>query len=93
MNARERAHKIIDSLPDDKVANILEYLEFIKTKEELKLTNKIISDERINYDTILTAIQQGVQAIIEAGLEEALEDIGDMDEDIEDIMEDLEDFY
>jgi len=44
---REKAHQIIDSLSDQRLEAIYEYLQFIKLKEELKETDEITSDKLI----------------------------------------------
>ncbi len=46
-NLREKAHQIIDSLSDQKLETIYEYLQFIKLKEELKATYEITSDKLV----------------------------------------------
>jgi len=68
---REKAHQIIDSLSDQRLEAIYEYLQFIKLKEELKETDEIISDK-----LIMDAIEKGLQEEKDGNLI-ALEDIVD----------------
>jgi len=55
-SSREKAHRIIDCLSDNKIDVILEYLEFIKIKEEIKETIEILND-----DKLMSAIEKGIQ--------------------------------
>ena len=68
---REKAHQIIDSLSDQRLEAIYEYLQFIKLKEELKETDEITSDK-----LIMNAIEKGLQEEKDGNLI-ALEDIVD----------------
>ena len=70
-NLREKAHQIIDSLSDQRLEVIYEYLQFIKFKEELKATYEITSDEMI-----MDAIEKGLQEEADGNLI-ALEDLVD----------------
>ncbi len=70
-NLREKAHQIIDSLSDQRLEDIYEYLQFIKLKEELKATYEITSDK-----LIMEAIEKGLLEEADGNLI-ALEDIVD----------------
>lgn len=52
---REKAHQIIDSLSDQRLEAIYEYLQFIKLKEELMATYEITSDK-----LIMEALEKGL---------------------------------
>ncbi len=68
-NLREKAHQIIDSLSDQRLETIYEYLQFIKLKEELKAPYETTSDK-----LIMDAIEKGLQEEADGNLI-ALEDI------------------
>lgn len=55
---RERAHRIIDSISDKRIGQILDYLEYIRIKEELEATEEILSDEKM-----MSSIQKGIQEL------------------------------
>jgi hypothetical protein len=57
---RERAHRIIDSISDKRIGQILDYLEYIRIKEELEATEEILSDEEL-----ISSIQKGLQQLKE----------------------------
>lgn len=57
-SVRVRAHKIIDNISDKKIAEVLDFLEFLKIKEEVEATNDINTDEKI-----LAAIRQGLKEL------------------------------
>ncbi len=44
---RERAHRIIDSISEKRIGEILDYLEYIRVKEELEATEEIVNDETL----------------------------------------------
>ena len=44
---REKAHEIIDTISEERVAEIIDFLEFLKIKEELEATNEILNDKNI----------------------------------------------
>jgi len=68
---REKAHQIIDSLSDQRLEAIYEYLQFIKLKEELMATYEITSDK-----LIMETIEKGLLEEADGNLI-ALEDIVD----------------
>ncbi len=70
-NLREKAHQIIDSLSEQKLETIYEYLQFIKLKEELKATYELTSDK-----LVMDSIEKGLQEEADGNLI-ALEDIVD----------------
>lgn len=70
-NLREKAHQIIDSLSEQRLESIYEYLHFVKLKEELKATYEITNDEMI-----MNAIETGLREEADGNLI-ALEDIVD----------------
>jgi hypothetical protein len=70
-NLREKAHQIIDSLSEQKVETVYEYLQFIKLKEELKATYELTSDK-----LVMDSIEKGLQEEADGNLI-ALKDIVD----------------
>ena len=66
---REKAHQIIDSLSDQKIVDIFEYLQFVKLKEELQATYELTNDV-----IIMEAIARGLKEETDGNLI-ALEDI------------------
>jgi hypothetical protein len=70
-NLREKAHQIIDSLSEQKLETIYEYLQFIKLKEELKATYELTSDK-----LVMDSIEKGLQEEADGNLI-ALKDIVD----------------
>jgi PHD/YefM family antitoxin component YafN of YafNO toxin-antitoxin module len=44
---RERAHQIIDSLSDTKIGEVLDYLEYIRIREELEATQEILDNKKL----------------------------------------------
>jgi hypothetical protein len=55
---RERAHRIIDSISDKRIEQILDYLEYIRIKEELEATEEIVNDQKL-----MASIQKGIQEL------------------------------
>ena len=55
---RERAHRIIDSISDKRIEQILDYLEYIRIKEELEATEEIVNDHKL-----MASIQKGIQEL------------------------------
>jgi hypothetical protein len=55
---REKAHEIIDTISERRVAEIIDFLEFLKIKEELEATNEILNDKNI-----MESIQKGLKEI------------------------------
>lgn len=55
---RERAHRIIDSISDKRIEQILDYLEYIRIKEELEATEEIVNDQKL-----MASIQKGMQEL------------------------------
>lgn len=72
-SVRVRAHKIIDNISDKKIAEVLDFLEFLKIKEEVEATNDINTDEKI-----LAAIRQGLKELDQG-------ELFDLDSVIEDV--------
>lgn len=52
---RIRAHEIIDNISEKKIAQVLDFLEYLKIKEEVEATNEILSDK-----ILLDYIQKGL---------------------------------
>jgi len=50
---RMKAHKIIDNISDKKINKVVDFLEFLKVKEEVEATNEILNDE-----TLLAAVKK-----------------------------------
>ncbi|TYQ16997.1 UNVERIFIED_CONTAM: hypothetical protein Cloal_3599 [Acetivibrio alkalicellulosi] len=68
-----RAHEIIENISDKKIAEVIDFLEYLKIKEEIEATNEILSDEKF-----LEAIQKGVKQLKKGEiveLEEVIEDV------------------
>jgi len=55
---RMKAYKIIDNISDKKINEIVDFLKFLKVKEELGAINEILNDE-----TILAAVKKGLKNI------------------------------
>ena len=52
---REKAHEIIDNISEKKVAEIIDFLEYLKVKEELEATNEVLNDSNM-----MEAIKKGL---------------------------------
>lgn len=52
---RVKAHEIIETISDKKIAEVVDFLEYIKIKEEVEATNEILSDKKL-----LDSIQKGL---------------------------------
>ena len=48
---RVRAHEIIDSISEKKIAQILDFLEYLKIKEEAEATKDIVTDKVEIWDS------------------------------------------
>lgn len=53
---REKAHEIIDTISEKRVAEIIDFLEYLKIKEELEATNEILDDKNL-----MESIQKGLK--------------------------------
>ncbi|NLL52456.1 MAG: hypothetical protein GX248_07130 [Peptococcaceae bacterium] len=62
---RVRAHEIIDYISDRKIAEAVNFLEYLKIKEEVEATGEILSDKKI-----LDAIKKGLKQASEGDLVE-----------------------
>ncbi|MCB2290052.1 hypothetical protein LGK97_09760 [Clostridium sp. CS001] len=58
MPLREKAHEIIDAISEKRVAEVIDFLEFLKSKEELEATNEILNDS-----SIMESIRKGLKEI------------------------------
>ena len=56
MTLKEKAYKIIDTISEKKLAEVINYLEYIQIKEELEATNEILDDKKL-----LKSIQAGLK--------------------------------
>jgi ribosomal protein L22 len=56
MTLKEKAYKIIDAISEKKLAEVINYLEYIKIKEELEATNEILDDKKL-----IESIQAGLK--------------------------------
>jgi ribosomal protein L22 len=56
MTLKEKAYKIIDTISEKKLAEVINYLENIQIKEELEATNEILDDKKL-----LKSIQAGLK--------------------------------
>ena len=70
---RVKAHEIIENISDKKIAEVVDFLEYLKIKEEVEATNEILSDKKLLY-----SIQKGLAQIKNGELTE-------LDDVIEDI--------
>jgi hypothetical protein len=52
---RVKAHEIIENISDKKIAEAVDFLEYLKIKEEVEATNEILSDKKL-----LDSIQKGL---------------------------------
>ena len=70
---RVKAHEIIENISDRKIAEVVDFLEYLKIKEEVEATNEILSDKKL-----LDSIQKGL-AQIKSGelveLDDVIEDV------------------
>lgn len=55
MTLREKAHKIVDIISKKKLAEVIDFLEYLKIKEEVEATNEILDDKKF-----LESIQKGL---------------------------------
>lgn len=55
MTLREKAHDIVDKISEKKLAEVINFLEFLKIKEEIEATNEILEDKKL-----LESIQKGL---------------------------------
>ncbi|HBE79852.1 MAG TPA: hypothetical protein DDW65_19035 [Firmicutes bacterium] len=52
---REKAHEIVDRISERKLAEIIDFLEYLKIKEEVEATNEILNDKKM-----VESIQKGL---------------------------------
>ena len=62
---RVRAHEIIDYISDKKIKEAVDFLEYLKLKEEVEATGEILSDKKM-----LDAIKKGLKQASEGDLVE-----------------------
>ncbi|MDO8685962.1 MAG: hypothetical protein Q7J78_04745 [Clostridiales bacterium] len=55
---RYRAHEIIDNISEKKIAEVVDFLEYLKIKEEVEATDEILKDKKI-----LEAIRKGLSEV------------------------------
>lgn len=53
---RKKAEKIISELSDQKLAQIIDFLEYVKLKEELEATEDILNDKKL-----IEQIKKGIE--------------------------------
>jgi PHD/YefM family antitoxin component YafN of YafNO toxin-antitoxin module len=70
---REKAHEIIDTISERKVAEIIDFLEFLKIKEELEATNEILNDENI-MESIRKGLKEAVDGDV-VNLDDVIENV------------------
>jgi hypothetical protein len=58
MPLRERAHEIIESISEKKIAEVIDFLEYLKIKEEIEATNEILDDKKL-----MESIQKGLRQV------------------------------
>ena len=66
---RVKAHEIIESISEKKIAEVVDFLEYLKIKEEVEATNEILSDKKL-----LDCIQKGLAQMNNGELSE-LDDV------------------
>ena len=66
---RAKAHEIIESISEKKIAEVVDFLEYLKIKEEVEATNEILSDKKL-----LDCIQKGLAQMNNGELSE-LDDV------------------
>jgi len=49
---RKKAHDIIDKISEKKISEVIDFLEYLKIKEEVEATNEILSDNKL-LDSIM----------------------------------------
>ncbi len=47
MNIKERAHEIIETISEKKMAELIGYMEYLKVKEEVEATEEILQDSNL----------------------------------------------
>lgn len=52
---RNKAHEIVDIISEKKLAEIVDFLEYLKIKEEVEATNELLNDKKL-----LESIQKGL---------------------------------
>ena len=52
---RVKAHEIIENISEKKIAEVVNFLEYLKIKEEVEATNETLSDKKL-----LDSIQKGL---------------------------------
>lgn len=70
---RDKAHEIVDAISEKKMAEVVDFLEYLKIKEEFEATNEIISDKKL-----LAAFEKGVKQAKKKEtipLEDVIEDV------------------
>ncbi|OGO77453.1 MAG: hypothetical protein A2Y23_02145 [Clostridiales bacterium GWB2_37_7] len=55
---RVKAHEIIDNISEKKIVEVVDFLEYLKIKEEVEATNEILSDKKL-----VDSIQKGLAQI------------------------------
>ena len=55
---RVKAHEIIENISDKKIGEVVDFLEYLKIKEEVEATNDILSNKKL-----LESIQKGLAQI------------------------------
>jgi hypothetical protein len=55
MTLREKAHHIVDALSEKKIGAVVDFLEYLKIKEELEATHEILDDQRL-----VAAVRKGM---------------------------------
>jgi hypothetical protein len=58
MTLREKAHKIVDAISEKKLAEVIDFLEYLMIKEEVEATNEILDDKKL-----LESIRKGLLQI------------------------------
>lgn len=70
---RVKAHEIIENISEKKIAEVVNFLEYLKIKEEVEATNETLSDKKL-----LDSIQKGL-AQVKSGelveLDDVIEDV------------------
>ena len=70
---RVKAHEIIDNISEKRINEVIEYLEYLKIKEEAEATNEILNDKVFMESIKKGMLEAGNGDLI--GMESVIEDV------------------
>jgi len=73
MTLREKAHEIVDRISEKKLAEVIDFLEFLKIKDEIEATNGILDDKKMMESIEKGLIQYSSGDLI--NLEDVVKDV------------------